>query len=55
MHIDGKGTVQVYVGSCESLLFIFGMFKQLVVYDDCFHILEIFFNFSVKDVQQLEY
>lgn len=55
MHIDGKGTVQFYVCSCESLLFIFGMFKQLIICDDCFHILEIFFNFSVKDVQQLEY
>ena len=52
MHINGKGTVQFYVCSCESLLFIFGLFKQLVIYDDCFHIL---FNFSVKDVQQLEY
>ena len=39
MHIDGKETVQFSVCSYESLLIIFGMFKQLIIYDDCFHIL----------------
>lgn len=35
--------------------YFFGMFTQVVIYDDCFHILEIFFKFSVKDIPLLEY